>query len=153
MLIIIGYCSCGKKQPPGVLYKKDVLKNFPKFTGKHLCWILFFSKVAGLEACNFIKKEIFKNTFLQKISGGCFYMNRFLQVCDEDIKKESEAATGGILLKKALRLATLLKKRLWHKCFSMSFAKFLRAPFFTEHFWWLLLENHKDILLVLVLLT
>ena len=27
--------------------KKVVLKNFAKFTGKHLCWSLFFNKVAG----------------------------------------------------------------------------------------------------------
>ena len=25
------------KQPPKLLYKKFVLKNFAKFTGKHLC--------------------------------------------------------------------------------------------------------------------
>ena len=29
-----------------------------------------------------------------------------------------------------LRAATLLKKRLWHRCFSVNFAKFLRTPFF-----------------------
>ena len=29
--------------------------------------------------------------------------------------------------------------RLWHKCFAVDFAKFLRIPFFTEHLWWLLL--------------
>ena len=33
-----------------------------------------------------------------------------------------------------LRPATLLKKRLWHRCFPVNFAKFLSAPFFTEHF-------------------
>ena len=38
-----------------------------------------------------------------------------------------------------LRLATLLKKRLWHRCFLVSFVKFLRTPFFIEHLWWLLL--------------
>ena len=32
-----------------------------------------------------------------------------------------------------------LKKRLWHKCFSMNFEKFLRTPFFIEHLRWLLL--------------
>ena len=32
-----------------------------------------------------------------------------------------------------LRLATLLKKRIWHRCFPVNFAKFLRAPFVTEH--------------------
>ena len=29
----------------------------------------------------------------------------------------------------AVRLATLSKKRLWHKCFSVNFAKFLETPF------------------------
>ena len=37
------------------------------------------------------------------------------------------------------RSATLLKKRLWHRCFLVNFAKFLRAPFFTERLRWLLL--------------
>ena len=43
-----------------VFYQEDVLRNFAKFTGKHLCVLsLFSSKVAGLrpQACNFIKKE------------------------------------------------------------------------------------------------
>ena len=31
------------------------------------------------------------------------------------------------------------RSRLWHWCFTVSFAKFLRAPFFTEHLRWLLL--------------
>ena len=33
----------------------------------------------------------------------------------------------------------ILKQRLWHRCFPVNFAKFLRTPFFTEHLWWLLL--------------
>ena len=37
------------------------------------------------------------------------------------------------------RLATLLKKRLWHRCFPVNFANFLRTSFFIEHLWWLLL--------------
>ena len=32
-----------------------------------------------------------------------------------------------------LRSATLLKKRLWHRCFPVKFAKFLRTPFLTEN--------------------
>ena len=39
-----------------------------------------------------------------------------------------------------LRPATLLKKKLWHRCFPVNFVKFLRTPFFAEHLWWLLLE-------------
>ena len=36
----------------GVHYKKGVLKNFEKFTGKQLCQSLFFNKDAGA-ACSF----------------------------------------------------------------------------------------------------
>ena len=51
---------------PEVLCKKGVLRNFTKFTGKHLCQSLFFNKVAGLRplaqvfSCEFY--EISKNT-------------------------------------------------------------------------------------------
>ena len=30
-----------QKQPSEVVCKKNVLKNFLNFTGKHLCWTLF----------------------------------------------------------------------------------------------------------------
>ena len=35
-----------------------------------------------------------------------------------------------------------LKKRLWHRCFPVNFAKCLSTPFFKEHLRWLLLEIH-----------
>ena len=38
-----------------------VLRNFTKFTGKHLCQSLFFNKVSGV--CNFIKKESLAQVF------------------------------------------------------------------------------------------
>ena len=59
--------------------RKGVLRNFTKFTGKHLCQKLFFYKVASLGP------------------------------------------------------ATMLKKRLWHRCFTGNFAKFLKNTFFTKH--------------------
>ena len=43
---------------------KGVLRNFAKFTGKHLCQNLFFNKVAGLSS-KFCK--ISKNTFFYRI--------------------------------------------------------------------------------------
>ena len=39
--------------------------------------------------------------------------------------------------------ATLLKKRLCHRCFPVNSAKFLRTPFLTEHLQWLLLKDGK----------
>ena len=38
-----------------------------------------------------------------------------------------------------LRPTTLLKKRLWHRCFPVNFVKLLRTPLSTEHLRWLLL--------------
>ena len=63
-----------QKQPPEVFYKKSVLRDFTKFTGKHLCQSLSFNKVAGLSSATLLKKrlaqvfscefyEIFKNNF------------------------------------------------------------------------------------------
>ena len=42
--------------------EKGVLRNFAKFTGKHLCQSLSFNKVAGV-ASNFIKKETLAHVF------------------------------------------------------------------------------------------
>ena len=39
-----------------------------------------------------------------------------------------------------LRPATLLKRRLWHKCFLVNFVKSLRTLFYTEHLRWLFLR-------------
>ena len=47
--------------------KQAILKHFVIFTGKHLCRGLFFNKVAGHEACNFIKKRLQHRYFLANI--------------------------------------------------------------------------------------
>ena len=44
--------------------KKSVLRNFTKFTGKHLCQRLFFNKVAGLRPANLLKKSLWRRCFL-----------------------------------------------------------------------------------------
>ena len=85
--------------PPEVFYKKGVLRNFTKFTGKHQCQGLFFNKVTGL------------------------------------------------------RPATLLKKRLWHRCFLVNFVKFLRTPFLQNTSGRLLLDRKSKISSELVLLN
>ena len=47
------HLSVRKKQSP-----RDVLRNFTKFTGKHLCQSLFFNKVAGLRNAALLKKRL-----------------------------------------------------------------------------------------------
>ena len=42
----ISYC---RSSGPEVFCKKGVLRNFTKFTGKHLCQSLFFNKVVGAD--------------------------------------------------------------------------------------------------------
>ena len=39
------------------------------------------------------------------------------------------------------------KKRLWHRCFPVNFAKFLRTHFLTEHLRWLLLFFYFPLIL------
>ena len=49
---------------PDVFCEKVVLKNFAKFTDKHLSQSFFFNKVVELrQACNFIKKETLAQVF------------------------------------------------------------------------------------------
>ena len=48
--------DCVQEQPPEMFYKKGVLKNFVKFTGKHLCQILFFNKVTSLSLQRYEKR-------------------------------------------------------------------------------------------------
>ena len=43
-----------------------------------------------------------------------------------------------------LRPTTLLKKRLWHRCFPVNFVKFVRTPCFTEHLWTTASESSKQ---------
>ena len=87
VLVCLGnsHCMLIQKQFPEAFCNKGALRNFAKFTEKHLRQILFLNKIAALAwSCNFIKK------------------------------------------------------RLWRRCFTKNFAKFLRAPFLTKHRRWLL---------------
>ena len=49
---------------PEVFCKKGVLRNFAKFTGKHLCQSLFFNKVADLRPATLLKKD--SGNFIKK---------------------------------------------------------------------------------------
>ena len=49
---------------PEVFCEKSVLRNFAKFTGKHLCQSLFFNNVAGLRPATLLKKRSGTGAFL-----------------------------------------------------------------------------------------
>ena len=46
-----------------VFCRKGVLRNFEKFTGKHLCQSLLFNKVAGLRTVTLLKKRFWCRCF------------------------------------------------------------------------------------------
>ena len=81
---------------------KSVLRNFSKFTGKHLFQILFFKKVAGFRTATLLKNRLWQRCFLVNFE-------KFLRTP---------------FVTEHLRPATLLKKRLWYRCFPVNFAKF-----------------------------
>ena len=70
-------CQQTEAATRGVLWKKGVLKNFAKFTEKHLYQSLFFNNVPGLKPATSLKKRLwhvfscgfcknFRNTFLRE---------------------------------------------------------------------------------------
>ena len=58
------YCSvCYRSSRPEMFCKKDVLRSFEQFTGKHLCQSLFLNKVAGLRPVTLLKKRLWYSCF------------------------------------------------------------------------------------------
>ena len=92
-----------QKQPPKVIYKKSVLKNFAMLTGKHLCWSLFFIKVSDFQhrwesptqliSCECPK--IIKNTYFEEhlqtaASDALLFRNQYqklTQICSSKLLK------------------------------------------------------------------
>ena len=78
----------------------------------------------------------------------CLYRSSHPEVfCKKDVLKNLTEFTGKHLCQSlffnkvaGLKLATLLKKRLWQRYFPVNFVKFLRKPISTENLWWLLLS-------------
>ena len=69
----------------------------------------------------------------------CSLKKVFLEILQN--LQENTCARVSFLIKLQAPPATLLKKRLWHRCFPVNLAKFPRTRFFTEHLWWLLLTE------------
>ena len=70
---------------PEVLFGKDVLENFAKFTGKHMCQSLFFIKVAG--AASKFEKFLKTPFFLPRVAASietvdiAIYQRKSIQSC------------------------------------------------------------------------
>ena len=60
-----------------MLIKIGVIKNFAKFTGKHLCWDTFLIKLQALRPENLLKRDSNTGVFLRNLQN--FYEHLFLQ--------------------------------------------------------------------------
>ena len=108
-----------QKQPPEVFMKKGVLKNSQNLQENICARIPFIKKetLAEVFSCAFCKLS--KNS--QKQSPEVFFEKRCSQKFHIIHRNFIKFKVVG------LRPATLLKKRLWHWCFSVKFVKFLRT--------------------------
>ena len=74
-----------------------------------------------------MKWHLIKSSFEHKEDAGKFTSTFDVQVTGKNLVPFTSSH------QLPARPATLLKKRLWHRCFPVNFAKFLRTPYFTEH--------------------
>ena len=68
-----------------------------------------------------------------------FVKKVFLEISENSQENTCVRVSFLVKLQTFMRPATLLKKRLWHRCFPVNFAKFIKTRFLTEHRRWLLL--------------
>ena len=59
----LGSAVLWRSSRPVMFREKGVLRNFSKFTGKHLCQVVFFNKVAGPECAMLLKKRLWHSYF------------------------------------------------------------------------------------------
>ena len=85
---------------------KGGLRNFAKFTGKHLCQSLFFNKVTGLRPATLLKKGLWhrcfllnfakfpRTPFLQNLSGRLLlYLRIYMTSYDENVMHHESMVT------------------------------------------------------------
>ena len=83
-----------------VFCKKGVLKNFTKFTGKHLCQSLFFNKVLGLLQLKFWSVfDIFDpRIFQHSVTEISSYRNQEISVLIDHYSKEKTSSYRSVTI-------------------------------------------------------
>ena len=135
--------------------RKGVLRNFAKLTGKHLCQSLF--SLFPVNFVKFLRTLFLQNTsgrlLLRLLSPFCplnprllirfssrfqksnlktlfqYYSLLFVKAAPEVFYKKVVLINFAIFSGKGLYACNLIKKRLQHRYFPVSTAKFLRTPF------------------------
>ena len=101
--------------PPQVFCEKSVLKNFSNFTGKHLCWSLFLTKLQVFRSATLLKGDANTSIFLENLR--IFFKNAFFE---EQLRTTASVVSFSwhlcwspfLINLQAFRSATLLKRDL-----------------------------------------
>ena len=135
---------------------KRVLTKFAKFTGKHLHWSIFLLELQISGVFMWILQN-FRSTFFVKQKWRATFENHVILTQLNDFTNSNLMAPmfahriGNTYTVKVLNLIRsschrcsglqffFKKKRFWHKCFPVNFAKFLKTLFLTKHLRWLFL--------------
>ena len=86
----------------------------------------------------------FGNSYFRSSSPEMFCKSSSEVFCKEDVLQNFAKFTGNTCARASFLIklqASLLKKRLWHMCFSVNFAKYLRTHFVIEQLRWLRLTS------------
>ena len=104
---------------------------------KNFCWFLACFKDI-FDSCILFPEKVDERKLGAAVQR-CSIKKLFVEISQNS--QENTCARASFLLKLQARPATLLKKRRWCRCFPVDFVKFRTKPFYTERFWWLLLES------------
>ena len=118
--------------------KKAALRDFAKFTGKHLCQSLLIHKVVGQGRQHYLKRdpgtdvsyefcEIWKNSFFtEHLSWLLLVLQNRCSYKFSNIHQKISVLKSFLDSQRPEKPATLIKKRPPHKCFPVNITKFLR---------------------------
>ena len=102
-----------------MFYKKVILQTFAIFTGKHLCWSLFFNLLnrnsdTGVFQLRNFKKTYFKNIFVRPLHNfrkllfeALFLDNRFQNNPDSVILRKYQSLSNQSFKHKSARMSSL----------------------------------------------
>ena len=117
-------------RPPLILNEKRI--GFPKKTPRFwnpqtwkLCVNVKFCSIFELLYCDDLLLEVRFVNFHAYFGG----------------RRHHRSSRPEVFCEKGLRPATLLRRRLWHRCVPVNIAKFIKTPSLTEHLRWLLLTS------------
>ena len=112
---------------------------------RRIRWKFFLKLVKGLKPLTVFAKKTPSYIFENVLITPCYASPNYV------FRKSSANFTGKTPVLESLftkaagpQACNFVKKRIEHRCFTVKFAKFLRASFFTEHPWWLLFRINNS---------